>query len=372
MDNASSNQALGRAALNANPRVLIFSPVRSAREVLTARVSGTGLKVHTAGAMPEAAAVLSRERPDVVLLHTTGGSAEVDAAIRRMAAQPGLAIIVVTDTPTMDAALSAMRAGASDLVSSGADGCELARRISMASQRARELAATLREQQIKIRRLRKICKDLHAARQEVSAQVGSLCQELAKAYGDIAERASLAAIGGEFNGVIRQELDLEALLRVALEFILAKSGPTNAAVFLPSTTGDYSLGAYVNCDAPRDTAEILMDHLCHALAPRFETADAPLLLRGREQLLEHLGEAAEWLGDANLLAVPCRHDAECLAVLTLFRPQRLDFPPAFLELLPTIADLFARQLARVIRVHHRHTPNHQWGAGDPDDLDLSA
>lgn len=372
MDNASQNQAASRATLNANPRVLIFSPVRAAREVLTARVAGAGLKVHTAGAMPEAAAVLTRERPDVVLLHATGGVGDVDSAVRRMATQPGLAIIVVSDTPSLDAALTAMRAGAADLVSSGADGCELARRISMASQRARELAATLREQQVKIRRLRKICKDLHAARQEVSAQVGSLCQELAKAYGDIADRASLAAIGGEFNGVIRQELDLEALLRVALEFILGKSGPTNAAVFLPSTTGDYSLGAYVNCDAPRDTAEILMDHLCQTVAPRLETAESPLILRGREQLIEHLGEAAEWVGDANLLAIPCRHEGECLAVLTLFRPQRLEYEPPFLELLPTIAELFARQLARVIRVHHRHTPKHQWGAGDQDDLDLSA
>ena len=33
--------------------------------------------------------------------------------------------------------------------------------------------------------------------------------------------------------------------------MLTKTGPTNAAVFLPGTGTDFDLGAYVNYDCPR-------------------------------------------------------------------------------------------------------------------------
>ena len=72
---------------------------------------------------------------------------------------------------------------------------------------------------------------------------------------------TMVTLASEFNSLIRQELDLESLLRVSVEFILGKSGPTNAAVFLPAASGDYSLGAYVNYDCPKDSAEVLMDQL---------------------------------------------------------------------------------------------------------------
>jgi DNA-binding response OmpR family regulator len=359
-------------SLSAQPRVLVLSQTRAAREVLSARLGGAGLAVQASAAMPDAGTVLQRERPDVVLFHAANVNDDAIGLIRTLSTQPGVSVVVVAEKPSLDVALAAMRAGAADLLDASTEAGELARRVVLASQRARELATPSREMQAKLRRLRKICRELHSAREQVSAQVGSLCEELARAYGDIAERASHAAVAGEFNGVLRQELDLETLLRVALEFVLAKSGPTNAAIFLPSTTGDFSLGAYVNCDGPRDTAEILLDHLCQAVAPRFENTEGVTLLSGREELTERLGEAADWIGDANLLAFPCRHEDECLAVVTLFRPARQEFPSTFTDLLPVLADLFAKQLARVIKIHHRHIPKHQWGAGDADDLDLSA
>ena len=54
-----------------------------------------------------------------------------------------------------------------------------------------------------------------------------------------------------------------------LEFTLSKIGSTNAAIFLPTSSGDYSLGAYVNYDIPRDGIEIMLDQLADVLAPNF-------------------------------------------------------------------------------------------------------
>ncbi|HYE02727.1 MAG TPA: hypothetical protein VD963_05785 [Phycisphaerales bacterium] len=188
-----------------------------------------------------------------------------------------------------------------------------------------------------------------------------------------------ATITQEFGGIIRRELDIESLLRATLEFILSRSGPTNAAVFLPTTSGDFTLGAYVNYDCPRDTADLLLDHLAGAVAPRLENATGILHLPTREAVASHLGDNAVWLGESGVVAAACRArpgqsdpKPECLAVLMLFRDVASQFPAGLLRELRTVTQLFAEQLARVVRIHHRHLPRDQWGAlgdGESDEAD---
>jgi hypothetical protein len=73
-----------------------------------------------------------------------------------------------------------------------------------------------------------------------------------------------------------------------------------------------------------------------------------------------------------VVAFACRHDDEALAICMLFRDTRSPYPAPLLEQLRTVGELFAAQLARVIRIHHRHLPKDQWGAiGDTDDGDES-
>jgi CheY-like chemotaxis protein len=172
----------------------------------------------------------------------------------------------------------------------------------------------------------------------------------------------------EFKGLIRGELDIEALLRTTLEFVLARSGPTNAAVFLPTTSGDYSLGAYVNYDCPKDTCDVLLDHLANAVAPRFESIKAGGMahLTTQAELGEYLDHDADWLQGSHVVGFPCTHDGECLAIFMLFRDQRSPFAGPLLDQVKTVGELFAAQLARVIHIHHRHLPKNKWGMiGDP-------
>jgi hypothetical protein len=172
----------------------------------------------------------------------------------------------------------------------------------------------------------------------------------------------------EFGGLIRQELDIESLLRTTLEFVLGRCGPTNAAVFLPTTSGDYSLGAYVNYDCPKETVDVLLDHLANTIAPRLAEGTNLIHLKDQISLARVMGEDAGWLGDSSVVGFPCRQEGECLAVFLLFRDRLSEYTPSLIEQLRTIGELFAAQLARVIRIHHRHIPKDQWGAiGDADD-----
>lgn len=172
---------------------------------------------------------------------------------------------------------------------------------------------------------------------------------------------SQVSVASEFKGLIGQELDIESLLRTTLEFVLARSGPTNAAVFLPTTSGDYSLGAYVNYDCPKDTCDILLDHMANAVAPKFEMQTSPLYIASPRELKDRIGEDAAWLGDSGVIALACRHKDETLAIVLLFRDRRATFTAGLIDQVKTVGDLFAAQLARVIHIHHRHLPKNKWG-----------
>lgn len=172
---------------------------------------------------------------------------------------------------------------------------------------------------------------------------------------------SQLSIANEFKGMISNELDIEALLRTTLEFVLARSGPTNAAIFLPTTSGDYSLGAYVNYDCPKDTCDILLDHMANVVAPKFERQTSVAYMTTPSELKRRIGEDAAWLGDSGVVAFACKHDNETLAIFLLFRDRRTVYPASVLEQLRTVGDLFAAQLARVIHIHHRHLPKEKWG-----------
>ncbi len=261
---------------------------------------------------------------------------------------------------TADLAVDALRVGVSDVVNLDAGASDLALRVEVAARRAR--ASRGRKGRIdRLVSLGRMCRRLRETRDDLRAQVEAVRTDLCGAYEEFAEHMNQITTASEFKGLIRQELDIENLLRTTLEFVLGRSGPTNAAVFLPTTSGDYSLGAYVNYDCPKDTCDILLDHLANSVAPKFEKLKGVLHATTRDELDAYIDGEAAWLGDSHVVAYCCRHDGETLAIFLLFRDKRSGFAPGVLDQVRTIGELFAAQLARVIHIHHRHLPKHKWG-----------
>lgn len=208
---------------------------------------------------------------------------------------------------------------------------------------------------------RELCKRLRAALKIEPAQPSST-RAKADAGAKSPTMSTDAKAAGEFARLIQSELDVETLLRHALEFILARVGPTNAAVFLPGSTGEYALGAYVNLSCPKETAEVMLDHLANIAAPKLESTIGVIDLSTPAALEKVLGEGAEWLQGQRVLAFACRQENECLAVFVLFREESRSFASDAAQALSMVRDEFGKQLARVIRIHHRHLPRDKWGA----------
>lgn len=330
------------------PRVLVVVASRVERESLTAKLASRGMRVEPVATPADALAAVATERFDLAMVQQAigrGRGMELVRGLREL--DSALGVVMLARKANLDDAVSAMREGVLDFVIGPIETGALAERVEQALARVR------RDVREKPRPdARSLATPLPAGAESDAA--------LAEAYQELAERMASVGLTAEFNGLVRQELDLESLLRTVLEFVLAKLGPTNAAVFLPSTSGDYTLGAYVNYDCPRDTAEVLLDHLAGVVPERFESSTRTVLMRTERALMDQLGEHADWLDGHAVACVSCRHDGECLAVVTLFRDRRTGYAEEHVGTLDAIAGPFAQQLARVIQVHHRHLPGAGW------------
>ncbi|MCA9290577.1 MAG: GAF domain-containing protein, partial [Phycisphaerales bacterium] len=188
---------------------------------------------------------------------------------------------------------------------------------------------------------------------------------------DISQQMDEIAMASEFRTLIRQELDVEDLLRTALEFLLVKTGPLNAAVFLPNADGEYALGAYVNYDCPRESVGSLIDHLGRWVCPIMADEPDILAFDDPDELGGWIGADIGELAECQVVMLSCHHEGECLAVAILFRQRDEPFDDATGHMLDLLRPIFAEQIATVIRVHHRASPSWPDDAHGEDEFDFN-
>ncbi|MEM1423817.1 MAG: hypothetical protein AAGH64_07415 [Planctomycetota bacterium] len=265
--------------------------------------------------------------------------------------------------PSVTFSVDAMRSGAVDLIRTPIQ-TEQAR---AALDRAREQADLSRSTRRRVERLKKICQRLHASREDANRQVDVLCSDLASAYQEIARQMPKATMpNSTYESAVRSELDVEAILRMTLEHVLTKTGPTNAAVYLPTGSGDFALGAYVNYSLPSDTIDVALDHMADTLAPAFADDDSVHAF-GAGELAKRVDSVQDWIGDATALVFTCLHEGETLAIGCLFRDAHEAFPSEAIDELDSVRSVFGAQLSRVIRIHNRHRPKDTWPGFEIDD-----
>lgn len=345
-------------------RVLAIDQNSEARGDMLRALEALGLACDGVGTLAESRTALDSGRYGLVVVDEIQCDGNGLELVRELSSIDGSARCIVTsDRDGFEGVVEAMRCGAIDFVTKPYRAAELAGRVLAATEMVRKLRASER----RVQRLKRICKRLDTARKDMSRQVDDLCSDLVHAYQELADQMTHSALATEFSSLIRQDLDVEDLLRSTLEFVLSKTGPTNAAVFLPTGSRDFNLGAYVNYDVPRDTADVLLDHLADVIAPRFENETDLVRLETEEELSERLGDEAGWLNEYGVLVFSCQHEGDCLAVVALFRDRENPFCDELLPQLSVIRDLFAEQLGRIVRIHHRHRPDEQWPGFDVED-----
>ncbi len=355
-------------------RVLIVEQDGPARRELIHALHDPSLQCEAVGTLAEAIAAADKAEYDAAVAPLTLPDGEGLTLLKHFESRARhTKTVLLADRPLVSDAVEAMRHGAVDLLAYPVGQAELLASVVSAVRKAR----LEKRQAQRVDRLRRLCRRLHSSQQTISDQVDTLCSDLVGAYEELAEkveakpagRAPIPTGADDFESRLEGDLDIESLLRTALEQMLIKTGPTNAAVFLPCNHSDFNLGAYVNYDCPRDAVDILLDQLADLLAPRLQCETGIVRLADGGQVHKWLGEEPGWLSEYGLVAFACRADEECLAVIAFFRDPAKPFTAEKAAELKTMGDSLARQLARVVRIHHRHMPDHEWSGWFEEDDD---
>jgi len=337
-------------------RVLVVDSDCRVGQQVAGCLNESNVKLVQVDKISEAFKVLNRQAMDLVMIDADLPDGSGLAMARRL--QRGYATtqtILMTNQPSVNDAIQAIRVGAGDLILKPLDPNEVKQRVEEAVHRLR----SDRHQRRRVRRLKRMCKELSQSRDEIAHQVDILCNDLVIAYQDLAQQVNLLGQTSEYSSLIRQELDLETLIRRTLEYLLQKVGPTNGAIFLPASTDpdEYSLGGYVNYECTSESAEILLQHLADVLAPKMVEHKWSVHMTNNDMITQWLGESFSYLNDSHLLAFPCRHDGDTLAVVVLFRHMDQPFCGSLIQVCTSIAPLLAAALAKVVSIHHRILPD---------------
>lgn len=354
-------KALDERPIQQGPaRVLIVGPTQDCLEHLVPVLERRKHRCTQVQRLGEARAAVARARYDLILLNPLlpdGGGLDLVATVSKTT--PSTKTILVVDDPDPAILLDAVRHGIADVIEDVTDAAIL-EQIDAAILRAR----VDRQRDDRLFRLKRICEELNIARREVCEQVDVLCNDLAAAYEDFGSQMDDVAMAAEFRTLVRQELDVEDLLRTSLEYLLTKTGATNAAVFLADHDHSFGLGAYVNYDCPRDAITVLLDRLCQAVCPQMIDEEQIVSFADTEEFGDWIGIETAFMAESQVIAYSCRHGGECLAVVVLFRSKDEPFEDGLGATIDVLRPLFAEQLSNVITIHHRAT---SWPKDADDD-----
>lgn len=306
---------------------------------------------------------------DVLVLHAKQDNATLrDATTALRKQRPSVACVVWCDEATLELASFCLQQGVADLLTKTTTPAEFSQRLAKARARTNTSRNKRREQAKRSKDLRETSQQLACVRAELEQQMGAVAGQLAGSFRDMASQLRFVALASELDTLLRQELEVEPLLRTTLEFLLRKIGAVNAAIFLPDDQGDYGLGAYVNYDFPRETAQDTLEDLGSMLAPIYESHQGLHTIKDASEIPQRVdpdlgalpGAPIGWLADTTLGVFTCTNNNECCALLAIFRDKRSQFDQTTLRMLSIIGDLFGQQLVRMVKTTNRATQKSQW------------
>lgn len=348
---------------NARFSVLVISDSSDERTALRKIVGDAGLDVMTCP-RSRAEDVLANSGPDVAVICVEDEFADTLMNARRIC--PETPVLIAGTKVEIDVLVSMIRGGACDFVQLPCAPDNLVHRL-------REAVRSSEEDNHggeRVKRLQSICKKLDESRKEISSRLDALQRDIESSKSEIAAQLDVAAATAAFQALVSQELGVEDVLRTALEYILSTTGPTNAAVFLANSETEYTLGAYVSYDCPRELADPVLARLGSEVCAHVAREAELVRFQDVEGFVEAIGPAAKVLQNSEVVAIPCIFEDECLAILFLFRDRETPFGEELAPTLDSIRGVFGEQLSTVVRLHHRI--DSEWPDEPKDESDDSS
>lgn len=332
--------------------ILIIGEATDLRTDLAGALSGLGHRVVKTNAIDAAREAMAGDAAfDLLLIATSSGRTGLEIIREAQGADPCVRALVYGTQSTPTEVVEAIRAGASDFIAVPRDLDRIADRVHQVLDRVH----AHRERERRMADLAEACDELKNTRDEMSERVDTLCGDLASAYRTMREQISDVALASEYRALLGQELDLEAMLRTALEAMMQRIGPVNAAVYLQESPGSWGVGAYVNYQWQDRDIMPMLRRLGEVIGPGMADEHGLVRFDDAGEFAASEGGEMSLLEGSEIAAFACHRDNECLAVFTLFRESELGFEDDHAAALDVMRTIVAEQMSRILRVHRRNT-----------------
>jgi DNA-binding response OmpR family regulator len=345
--------------------ILVVDADAAVGELVKAGVS-EGSRVRVALSTDQALAEMKNRQAEVVLVNLQINDNAGLALIKSIrASNPRAEIIAVSRVKRSELCLDAWRAGAADFLAAPLAAPELKRTLNaVLERRAHNDNLTKRN-----RRLRSVCKQLNKARHEIRQQVDLLCNDLVRAYQEMAQQLNTTQITVDYAQMVGTEIEVEGLLRKTMEWILAKLGPVNAAVYLSDADRKFALGAYLNLDTEADAPMIAA--MGETIVRHSESSGNTISVEHDSMIDEMFGEEGRLLKGRAWLSTGCYAPAprrDCLAVLVVFKKQGEPID-SMRNMVEAISPLLGEKIELALELYHRMHPRDE-STDDTDTPDL--
>jgi FixJ family two-component response regulator len=325
------------------PRVLVVDDEQGLLDVVSDVVAGMDCTVTVAKTIAQAKRKLTGETFELLVTDVNlpdGDGTTLLSTLRRH--QPTATAIVITGSPSVDGAITALRSGAVDFVPKPFNHTQLVDHV----RRALDRQTVLHRQEKRLVRLRDAVKKLGIARRMVSQKVDLLCNDLVSAYSDLSKQLDTVRTQENFRKQIDVSTDLEQLLCHTMDWLLRQLGNSNVAIWLAGDDGQFQLGAYMKHTIAGD--ETMSNAMLSGILPA-TTRDGFLHSRGEDLRGRLNKEQFKLLVNQDIISMSATYLGEPLAAIILFRDAASPFNEIDEACLRSIAPVFATSLATVVR-----------------------
>jgi FixJ family two-component response regulator len=338
----STTQALANKNKH-RPRVLVVDDEQGLLDVVSDVVAGMDCTVAVAKTIAQAKRKLTGEAFELLVTDVNlpdGDGMSLLTTMRRH--QPTATAIVITGSPSVDGAISALRGGAVDFVPKPFNHAQLVDHVRKALDRQNVIS----RQEKRLVRLRDAVKKLGVARRTVSQKVDLLCNDLISAYSELSQQLDSVRTQESFRKDIAACTDLEQLLCHTMDWLLRRLGNSNVAIWLAGDDGAFQLGAYMKHTIAGD--DNVSQAMLSAVLP-ITTRDGFMHTRSEELRNRMKKEEFQTLAGQDMISISATYLGEPLAAIILFRDAATPFTEADEAAIKAISPVFANALATVVR-----------------------
>ena len=203
-----------------------------------------------------------------------------------------------------------------------------------------------------------------AERDSARARLRSAGDDFVVAFEAIDARTEAAVAAAELRGLLCHDLDIDTMLTVAVQHLLARVRPANVAIWLCNSRGDHAVAAYGTNSVSRSRAEASLGVLGREACTHLGNEPVASVFESALEMVSVPPPGGGILAGSRAIIAPLVYRGERFGAVLVFQPESEAWQPNSPEIVASIGAVLGEQIERITRiVVQRGT---QWPSTPPD------